>query len=736
MSLVAELRRRNVFRVAAAYLVVGWLLTEVLTTILPTLGAPEWAARAVILIFAFGFIPAVVISWFYELTPEGLKREHEVDHDDPEALSTRKKVDHVTIGTAIVLIILVGLFSARQTSDDSAPSDMPISNASVAVLPFVNMSNDKDNEYFSDGLTETLLHMLAQIPDLKVAARTSSFAFKDQNISIQEIARALEVAHVLEGSVQRAGDRVRITAQLIRASDGFHVFSENFDRQLDDIFVVQDEIAEKVGNALSESLLGASEPTKLAASLTTTNTDAYDLYLRACKERATYSFGGLIAAEDLLKGALLIDPDFTEAKTELAASYIHQLETGLMDEQEAFDQIIAITDQVLAVDPGDLVARAASIYAKTGARRAEGDPAAGAQLVHDLETIVAVAPEELQPRILLVRAYHGLGQDEKAIAVLEEALRQDPFNAIIHYELGTAYMRLEQWDEARAALMRSLEIEPAQPNAYTNLGMLNLKAGDGVGFVKEFLNAINVDPKDHELPGILAGFLYELGLVDIADDFRDRVLALAPTSEIAYRTEMRRAIAIGDEIGSVASAQSAIEDDIENRNFGFAGAVRHLLRTALSNGDVEEVLAWIGDEAPGIFDIESERVPQKYRQAQGVAFDAWYVTLPRDEMLRRLDALIDFSAALGFDVTDKPDTYFSVLALRGETDQAIEVALERVFTRPAAVNPDWREMLAQAQYQPIVADPRIQQAMRRWEDEEAALRGSIESYFRDMQAAN
>jgi len=736
MSLVAELRRRNVFRVAAAYLVVGWLLTEVLTTILPTLGAPEWAARAVILIFAFGFIPAVVISWFYELTPEGIKREHEVDHDDPAAATTRKKVDHVTIGTAIVLIILVGLFSARQTSDDSAPSDMPISNASVAVLPFVNMSNDKDNEYFSDGLTETLLHMLAQIPDLKVAARTSSFAFKDQNISIQEIARALEVAHVLEGSVQRAGDRVRITAQLIRASDGFHVFSENFDRQLDDIFVVQDEIAEKVGNALSESLLGASEPTKLAASLTTTNTDAYDLYLRACKERATYSFGGLIAAEDLLKGALLIDPDFTEAKTELAASYIHQLETGLMDEQEAFDQIIAITDQVLAVDPGDLVARAASIYAKTGARRAEGDPAAGAQLVHDLETIVAVAPEELQPRILLVRAYHGLGQDEKAIAVLEEALRQDPFNAIIHYELGTAYMRLEQWDEARAALMRSLEIEPAQPNAYTNLGMLNLKAGDGVGFVKEFLNAINVDPKDHELPGILAGFLYELGLVDIADDFRDRVLALAPTSEIAYRTEMRRAIAIGDEIGSVASAQSAIEDDIENRNFGFAGAVRHLLRTALSNGDVEEVLAWIGDEAPGIFDIESERVPQKYRQAQGVAFDAWYVTLPRDEMLRRLDALIDFSAALGFDVTDKPDTYFSVLALRGETDQAIEVALERVFTRPAAVNPDWREMLAQAQYQPIVADPRIQQAMRRWEDEEAALRGSIESYFRDMQAAN
>ena len=736
MSLVAELRRRNVFRVAAAYLVVGWLLTEVLTTILPTLGAPDWASRAVILIFAFGFIPAVVISWFYELTPEGIKRDHEVERDD-SAVTSRKKVDHLTVGAAIVLIIIVGLFSARQTSDDAAPDDVSISNASVAVLPFVNMSNDQDNEYFSDGLTETLLHMLAQIPDLKVAARTSSFAFKGQNVNIQEIASALEVAHILEGSVQRSGDRVRITAQLIRASDGFHVFSENFDRQLDDIFVVQDEIAERVGRALSESLLGSdATPTKLAASLTTTNTDAYDLYLQAIKERATYSFGGLIAAEDLLKGALLIDPDFTEAKTELAASYIHQLETGLMEEEEAYEQIIAITDQVLAVEPGDVVARAASMYAKTAMRRAEGDPEVGAQLVRDLETIVAIAPDKLQLRVLLVRAYQGLKQNEKAVPVLKEALKRDPFNPIIHYELGTAYMRLEQWENARLALTKSLEIEPEQPNAYTNLGMLSLHSGDGVDFVKQFLNAINVDPKDHELPGILAGFLYELGMVDIGDDFRDRVLALAPTSEIAYRTELLRAVAIGDEIGSVASAQSAIEDDIDNRRFGFAGAVRHLLRTSLSEGDVEDVLAWIEQEAPGIFDVDSVRVPPKYRKSQEVAFDAWYVSLPRDEMLRRLDVLISFGTALGFDIADDPGTYFSILALRGDTDEAIDVALERLFTRPVSINPNWRGNLAQAQYQPIVADPRVQEAMQRWEDEEAALRGSIESYFRDMQAAN
>ena len=286
MPLIAELRRRNVFRVAAAYLVVGWLLTEVLTTILPTLGAPIWAARAVILTFAFGFIPAVVLSWVFELTPDGIKREHEIDRDESTPNKKGKALDYVTIIGVILVVVFFGFFSAR-TADDDPPVAIA-SNASVAVLPFVNMSDDKDNEYFSDGLTETLLHMLTQVPDLKVAARTSSFAFKDQNRSIQDIAQALGVAHVLEGSVQRVGDRVRITAQLIRAADGFHVWSSSYDRTLDDIFGIQDEIAEKVGTSLSKSLLGTPS-TAMFAGVTTTNSDAYDLYLQALKERATFS---------------------------------------------------------------------------------------------------------------------------------------------------------------------------------------------------------------------------------------------------------------------------------------------------------------------------------------------------------------------------------------------------------------------------------------------------------------
>ena len=742
MSLLAELRRRNVFRVAAAYLVVGWLLTEVLTAILPELGAPQWLSRAVILIFAFGFIPTVIFAWIFELTPDGIKRDYGDVSDEPGALAIRRRFDHIAIGTAVALIIVVGLFSARQTIDESgqiqslaSTSQTVISNASVAVLPFVNMSSDADNEYFSDGLTETLLHMLAQIPDLKVAARTSSFAFKGKKISIQEIARSLEVAHVLEGSVQKAGDRVRITAQLIRASDGYHVWSSNYDREVDDIFGIQDEIAEKVGYALSESLLGAGAIGK-PGSLKTTDPDAYDLYLQARKERSTYSYGGLQAAEDLLKGALLIDPDFIEAKTELATSYMHQLETGLMEQEEAFSQIVAITDQVLAVDPDNAIARAASLFANTGRRISKGDLDANFEMIPQLEAIVAEAPNDLQARILLVRAYQATQQDGKSVAVLKEALRRDPFNPAIHYELGTVNVRLRQWDEARTALEKSLEIEPAQPNAYVYLAITSLQSGDGVDYVAQFIKSVRVDPKDHELPGVLADFLYRLGLVEIADDFRARVLALAPTSEVAHRIEMLRAIAVGDEDASIVSARRAIKDDIAERRFSYGGAIQHLLRTAIRNGNIEEVSAWLEQQAPGIFDVEAELVQQKYRTAQAVAFDAWYVSLPRDEMLHRLDALIDYGASAGIDVEQNPNTHMAILALRGETERAIEVALNEVFTNSVAVNLGWRENFAQAQYKDIVADPRIQAAMKRWENEEAALRGKIQAYFEDLHAAN
>ena len=465
MSLIIELKRRNVFRVAAAYLVVGWLLTEVLTTILPTLGAPDWTSRAVILIFAFGFIPAVILSWVYELTPEGIKREHEVDRDESITRSTGKKLDYVTIAAVIVGIIFVATFSARQAEDGSVAGDRTgvaaasVNSASVAVLPFVNMSNDEDNEYFSDGLTETLLHMLAQVPDLKVAARTSSFAFKDRQQTIQEIARSLQVAHILEGSVQRSGDRVRITAQLVRAEDGFHVWSENYDRTLDDIFGIQDEIAEKVGGALTASLLGSPADSAIKG-IDTESPDAFDLYLQALNERDSYSYGGLSAAEDLLKGALTIDSEFVDAKTALAYNYLQQIETGLMDGDEAYPLIMALTDQVLTAKPDDVSAQAIQIFASSQILGQEGDGEAGLLAIDEMLELIDKDPTQLEPRIFLNRLARNTEHIEQALTYMLQAAAHDPFNPRIHYELGNLYMGLQDWEQARNSIQRSLELEP------------------------------------------------------------------------------------------------------------------------------------------------------------------------------------------------------------------------------------------------------------------------------------
>jgi tetratricopeptide (TPR) repeat protein len=697
MPLAAELRRRNVFRVAAAYLVVGWLLTEVLTTILPALGAPEWSETAVIYIFVLGFVAAVVLAWFFELTPDGIKRDEEIADDASARARRHRKVDYVTLAGIALIIALLGFFGARQAEED-------VDVTSVAV------------------------------PDLKVAARTSSFAFKGRNLTVREIAAALGVAYVLEGSVQRAGNRVRVTAQLIRADDESHVWSNVYERQIGDIFGIQDEIAERVGVALSDSLLGSGS--QLRRGVQTSDPDAYDLYLQARKERLTFSYGGLKVAEDLLKGALLIDPDFVEAKTELATSYISQWETGLMEGQEAISRVSAIADQVLAEHPEDVVARAAKVYVEAMGRALQGDYRTVPAAIEELESLVAAAADNFQVRLLLIRAYVNTKQDENALPVLEAALQRDPFNPQIHYELGTLYLRLDRPEEARVALEKSLEIEPLQPNARTQLADIARMDGDGVGFVKHFLKAIEVDPRDHELPGMLAHFLYQIGLIEEGDDLRRRVMNIAPTSEIAYRIELLRARSNDDAAAAEAAARSAIENDIDDRMYAFGGAVEYLLRAAIANGSVEKELDWLNEQVPALLDVDAQTVPGKFRMSQGIALDAWYVSLPREETRRRLEVLLEAGRAMGFDPADDPMTHMRILAVRGEIQEAIRVALNDVFTRSVANNLGWREALSQPMYAEIVADPRVQLAMQQWEEEEAAIRREVAAYLQDLRGAS
>jgi tetratricopeptide (TPR) repeat protein len=576
---------------------------------------------------------------------------------------------------------------------------------------------------------------LAQIPDLKVAARTSSFAFKGKNMDIRQIAEALQVAHVLEGSVQQVGNRIRITAQLIRASDGYHVWSESFDRNSDDIFGIQDEIALKVGSALSASLLGTGDKTAVAG-VGTDNPDAYDLYLQALKQRKTFSYGGLAAAEQLLKGALTIDPNFLDAKTELAGNYLHQLETGSMNQNEAFSAVTAITDQVLAASPENAGARAIQIFMQASPGTTEISTMSMDDAILELEVIVAANPREIQARSLLSRLLQATQQSNRALAMQLEALERDPYNARIHYEIGSLYIHLDEFEKARSAIQTSLDIEPMQPNAYLQLGDLALMSGDGVDYLQQCLKAMEVDSKDHEIPGFIAAFLYPLGLVEEADDFRNRVRAIAPTSAIAYRIELLRSISLGDTAGSLAAARKAIEDNVEDRQFAFAGAVQYLLRQAVRSGTVEAESDYLEQHAPGIFDVDAAAVPGKFLYAQRLALDAWYVSLEPDELLRRMARIREIVVSYGIDPLQNPGTRVDMMVLQNNTAAAIELALSDVFTRPVLLDQNWRTRFSQAQYTDFVADPRIQTAMQKWEAEELAVRDQVKRYLLDLSAAS
>jgi TolB-like protein len=286
MSLFAELKRRNVVRVAIAYVVLSWLLLQVADTLGDTLALPEWTGRMVVLLIAIGFIPALIFSWVYELTPEGIKKESEIDRSNSITTTTGRKLD---IAVLVMLVAVVALYfvdprqptqpvnPASQPATDLTPTASTSKPSAIAVLPFLDLSPDNDQGYFADGIAEEILNLLARNPDLRVIARTSAFKFRGEDHDLREVGQALNANRILEGSVRTAGSRVRITAQLIDSESNLHLWSETYDRELTDIFAVQDEIARSISDALGVHL-GVS-----LASASTIIVDAYHLYLQGKK---------------------------------------------------------------------------------------------------------------------------------------------------------------------------------------------------------------------------------------------------------------------------------------------------------------------------------------------------------------------------------------------------------------------------------------------------------------------
>ena len=308
----AELKRRNVYKVAVAYAVVGWLVIQVSSTVLPTFHAPEWVVQTLVVLVLLGFPIALVLAWAFELTPEGIKRTEDVDHSQPTTHRTGRTLDFLIIA---VLLVIIGVFAYQRfgLSQKTSVSVSAIPEKSIAVLPFENRSRDPDNAYFADGIQDEILTRLAKIADLKVISRTSTQHYKSAPENLSEIARQLGVAHIVEGSVQKSGDSVRVNVQLIKAANDSHLWADTFDRKLTDIFSVESEVAKAIADQLRAKLTGQEE--QVIAAKPTDNPEAYDAYLRglAYSLKTSFTPANALGAQKYLKEAVRLDPKFALA---------------------------------------------------------------------------------------------------------------------------------------------------------------------------------------------------------------------------------------------------------------------------------------------------------------------------------------------------------------------------------------------------------------------------------------
>ncbi len=432
--LFKQLKRRNVLRAAAGYAVVAWLIIEVADTVFPILGVPPWVTTMVVILIIIGFPVTVVVSWIYQWTPAGIMTEQEADAAGfTEPMGIGRQIDFVII---VLLIIAVGWLAYDKTIV------APVLENSIAVLPFVNMSDDPGNEYFSDGMSEEILNLLAKIPSLKVIGRTSSFAFKGKNEDLRVIGQTLGVKTVLEGSVRKSGDRVRITAQLIDASDGTHIWSETYDRTLSDIFAVQDDVAAAVINALHIHV-----STAISRGRPTDNLQAYTLYLKA---RVLLNAHNGREATALLLQATELDPAFAEAYEMLAYSYWTSGGTEI-ETVESFTLMGEAASKALVSNP-DLAFAEALYYAAKG-------PRFDLQTIEALERAVRDQPSNTASLRPLIYELEYSGYLGEAHRVARGYIAVDPLSPIANYSLGETLNALGRTSEAMAPLTVAYEFD-------------------------------------------------------------------------------------------------------------------------------------------------------------------------------------------------------------------------------------------------------------------------------------
>ena len=478
----AELKRRNVYKVAVAYAVVGWLIAQIATQIFPFLEIPNWVVRLIIVLIAIGFPIALVIAWAFEATPEGIKRTEVAD--TMPAVAGQKKhawIYVVIVGAAIsVALFFLGRYTAQSREGGRSPAAAgSLSQKSIAVLPFDNLSRDPDNAFFAEGVQDEILTRLAKVADLKVIARTSTQKFKSAPTDLREVAKQLDVTNILEGSVQKVNDQVRVNVQLINALTNAHLWAEIYDRKLSDIFAVQSDIAKTVADTLQAKLTGSEK--KMIAAQPTSDTTAYELYHKGLSFWEKRSGDNIPKSIAFYEQAIARDPNYALAYAGLSSAYIILPFWAGVDRLDASSKAKDAALKALRLDPN----------------LAEGHLALGKVLFFS-EIDLAGALREYQRAIELqpndATAHHWLGNDalaalgrsEEAIAQGRRAVELDPLSPVINTDFGTTFYYAHRYEDSARQLRKTLEIDPTFFYAHFNLGIALQAAGDLSGAIAEY----------------------------------------------------------------------------------------------------------------------------------------------------------------------------------------------------------------------------------------------------------
>jgi TolB-like protein/Tfp pilus assembly protein PilF len=663
-SFFTELKKRNVFKVAIAYLVLSWVVIQVTQAAVPALNMPEWVNTVVFFFGIIGFPFALIFAWAFEITPEGIKKESEIAPEESITAHTGRKLDFIIIALmtlALGYFIYESRFQSNSTEPvtiavkDSNPSDSKTESAkepllessasSIAVLPFVNMSSDPEQEYFSDGITEEILNVLAKIPNLQVTSRSSAFAFKGKEINISEVAEVLDVKNILEGSVRKSGTKIRITAQLINAESDKHLWSETYDRELDDIFKVQDEISAAIVHSLKEKLginlavVSKSEPV--------ISTEAHDLYLKGLMGLRIGTFKSLIAAKSSFQQTIKLEPSFSPAKIGLAEVIFSQYFIGSVGDINTLESAVQLLHQVLKVQPQSAEAYYLLSFLEFQLNRT--DTAEDYfKRAYEIDPNNSAA-FSTYANFAIFRRLSDFFDENTLQQLYQKVLKRDPLNFEVHYNWGIIQVfRYQNYDLAEKAYLRAIELEPANGNPPFFLAGVYASQGDLVNAIKYQKITALVDTTDPDAPIFLSILYLSLGDINTAEDYAQQAIKLSPLSGHAAVVKVQTLIFQHQDQAAMDLIKQTLDSKDTFYRRGSKGTLVNMMVYLLMKNNPEQAKVFLLNHDASLNDLENKPIPTS---------------------LKRLNRYLP--------------TYISVLKTLGETTKANKLAKRLEFFNEA-----------------------------------------------------